>query len=367
PRDPARPRRPGGGPDGPDRSRTFRRRRIAAAAGGAVVLIGLWLLVSLFQPLKGAGQGEVPVTIPEGSSISQIGDLLETEGVVSSSFFFELRARLSGAAADLKSGEFVLAQDMSYGSALSALSQAPAPPDVISVTIPEGISRSEIAALVKDAGLGRGYEEATVESKLLDPAEYGAERAESLEGFLFPSSYELEDDASVQDLVKKQLKAFKSEFKGVDLAEAEEAGLTPYEVLIIASMVEREAQVPDERAVIAGVIYNRLEQDIALGIDATTRFALKNWTEPLTDSDFEASGAYNTRANLGLPPGPIGNPGTESIEAAAHPEDTDFLYYVFKPGTCGEHVFTKTLEEHEAAAAEYENARLAEGGQPDDC
>jgi uncharacterized YceG family protein len=139
-------------------------------------------------------------------------------------------------------------------------------------------------------------------------------------------------------------------------------------VLTIASMVEREAQVPEERPLIAGVIYNRLREDIPLGIDATTRYALDNWTQPLVESDFDPASPYNTRTNPGLPPTPIGNPGLDSIEAAANPEETDFLYFVVKPGTCGEHEFNETLEEHEAAVAEYEQARAAAGYRsPTDC
>lgn len=361
--------RDGGGPRrSPHREEIYRRRRIAGLVAGAVLLVGLWFLISLFQPLRGDGEGQVRVEIPEGSSISQIGNILEREGVIASPFFFELRARLSGAADELKSGEFTLASNMSYGTALEALGQAPGRTDVTSLTIPEGLSRSEIAPVVEEAGLEGDYEQATRRAPMLDPSEYGAEDAESLEGFLFPASYELDRGATVDDLVKRQLRQFQEEFRGVDLSAAEEANLTEYDILTIASMVEREAQVASERRTIAGVIYNRLQQDIPLGIDATTRFALDNWTEPLTESDFAASGEYDTRANLGLPPGPIGNPGKQSMAAAANPEQTDYLYYVFKPGSCGEHVFTETLEEHEAAAAEYEAARAAEGGQsPEDC
>ncbi|MGI8585814.1 MAG: endolytic transglycosylase MltG, partial [Thermoleophilaceae bacterium] len=119
---------------------------------------------------------------------------------------------------------------------------------------------------------------------------------------------------------------------------------------------------------VASVIYNRLREGIPLGIDATTRFELDNWTEPLVESDFEADTPYNTRLNTGLPPGPIGSPGRDSMEAAANPEQSDFLYYVVKPGTCGEHVFTETDAEFQVAVDEYNAAREAAGFQsPDDC
>jgi len=241
-RRPRAPRR-GRGPDDPGRKDVFRRRRIAAVAAAGVVLVGLWLLVSLFQPFKGEGQGEVGVTVPSGSGIGEIGDLLEREGVISSSLFFELRARLAGSGEELKSGTFTLAEDMSYVAALEALAAAPAPTDVLSVTVPEGRARSEIAPIVDDAGLEGDYQKATKSSNELDVADYGAEDAETLEGFLFPSTYELKRNASAEDLVEKQLETFQQEFEKVDLSAAEEANLTAYDVLIIASMVEREAMI----------------------------------------------------------------------------------------------------------------------------
>lgn len=359
----------GGRHDDPARDARFRRRRLIGIGVLGVALVALWFLFSLFQPLKSDGEGEVAVTIANGSGIDVIGDQLEGEGVISSAFFFEARARLGGVGEDLKSGEYVLREDMSYGAALDALSAGPPPPETVMVAVPEGLSRFEIAPLVEDAGLEGDYEEATVEApRGFDPSEYGAEDPETLEGFLFPATYELEPEENVEDLVQRQLDSFEREFEGIDMSAAEEANLTPYDVLIIASLVEREAQVAEERPLVAGVIYNRLADGEPLFIDATTRFETQNWDEPLVESELAADTPYNTRLNAGLPPGPIGNPGTSSLEAAANPEETEFRYYVVKPGSCGEHEFNETLEEHEADVAEYNSARDAAGGQsPVDC
>lgn len=370
---PARTGRRGGGGAGRggrsgDREQQFRRRRIAAVAllGGGLVF--LWFFMSLFQPFGGDGEGKQNVTIPEGAGLSEIAGVLESEDVISSSFFFQLRARLSGGSEDLKAGDYTLKRGMSHAAALQALTVAPASTDVTSVTLPEGQARSEVSPLVQDVGLEGDYEQATESSSALDPADYGAEGAESLEGFLFPATYELEPKSTVDDLVKQQLRAFEDEFAKVDLTQAKRANLTPYDVLIIASMVEREAMLSKERPVVASVIYNRLSDGIPLGIDATIRFATENWTEPLTQSELAIDSPYNTRLNSGLPPGPIGNPGIDSIEAAANPDETDFLYYVVKPGTCGEHVFTETDAEFQAAVDEYNSERAAAGGQsPTDC
>lgn len=365
------PPRGGGAPARPRQPRPPRRTRrgpvVVAAAGVLVALLAVWLLVSVFQPFKGEGEGEVRVTIPAGAGVGDIGSLLADEGVIANSTFFQVRATLAGARDDLKPGTYTLRRDMSYGAVIDALSAGP-PADVIRLVIPEGSSRSEIAELARKAGLSGDYEEATRRSRLLDPADYGARGADHLEGFLWPATYELQRGASVRALVNKQLRAFEEAFDGVSLRRARRANLTPYDVLIIASMVEREAMLDRERPLIASVIWNRLRRGEPLGIDATIRYATGNWTRPLRQSELQSDSPYNTRTRAGLPPTPIGNPGLASIKAAANPADTDYLFYVVKPGTCGEHAFSETLAEFERDAARYNAERAARGGRsPTDC
>jgi UPF0755 protein len=341
---------------------THRRRRVALAAGVVVAIAVLWFLVALFQPFAGDGHGRVQVTIPKGSGVGEIADLLERRGVVSSSFLFELRATLSGSRGDLKPGSYALRSDMSFGAAIDALTKGPST-TLVQATIPEGRSRRETAALVKGLGLRGDYMKATTRSPLLDPRDYGGRSAHDLEGFLFPSTYELRRGASVDTLVAKQLKAFKSEIRRVDMGAARRVNLTVYDVVTIASLVEREAQVAGERPLIARVIYNRLHEHIPLGIDATVRFATGNWTEPLTRSQIASPSAYNTRRRAGLPPGPIGNPGLASVQAAAHPARGGILYYVVKPGTCGRHAFSSTYAQFLRDSRRYDQARAAAGGR----
>ena len=341
--------------------------RIALAAAVLVALVGAWFLVSLFQPFKGDGEGEVRVQIPTGASVTQIGDILEENDVVASAFFFRARVTLGGNRGDLKPGSYTLAEDMSYSAAIDALSEGP-PKDVVTITIPEGRSRAEIGPIVESAGLSGSYERASESSPALNLSEYDAQGAQSLEGFLFPATYELKRGASAEDLVAKQLDAFKDQFDSVDLREARRKNLTPYDVLIIASMVEREAGIDKDRPLIASVIYNRLRLGEPLGIDATLRFALNNWTEPLTVSELASDSPYNTRKFANLPPGPIGNPGLESIRAAANPADTDYLFFVVKPCGEGEHAFAATDAEHQENVARYDAERAAQGGQsPTEC
>jgi UPF0755 protein len=260
---------------------------------------------------------------------------------------------------------------MAYGAVIDALVKGPPPPKTTPITITEGRTRMEINGLLKDTSLQGSYAAATVRSPVLNPRAYGAPRTtKNLEGFLFPATYEVRQGGSVDELVRKQLQTFKQRFGEINMRKAQEANLTPYEVVIIASLVEREAALPKERRIIAGVIYNRLRTGEVLAIDATTRYQLNNWTKSLTDADFErtADSPYNTRRNAGLPPTPIGNPGQASMQAAANPAKHNYLYYVVKPGKCGEHAFASTLEEHNRNAARYSEARAARGYRdPQNC
>jgi uncharacterized YceG family protein len=146
------------------------------------------------------------------------------------------------------------------------------------------------------------------------------------------------------------------------MSYARRKNLTVYDVATIASMVERETRLARERPLVAAVIYNRLHARQPLGIDATIRFATGNWTRPLTNSDLALNSPYNTRRRAGLPPTPIGNPGLASLQAAAHPARVSYMYYVVKPGTCGEHAFSTTAAQFARDQARYNAARQAAGG-----
>jgi UPF0755 protein len=230
------------------------------------------------------------------------------------------------------------------------------------VTIPEGYDRKQIAEVAKQTGLRGDYLKASESFKGFDPAKYGAQDPQSLEGFLFPATYELPRRPTAEDLVARQLDAFEQNISQVNLGYASSKNLTTYDVVIIASMIEREVQVPKERELVAAVIYNRLHAGMPLQIDATVRYASGNFTEPISPSELEIDSPYNTYTNSGLPPGPIGNPGLDSIEAAAHPAQEPYLYYVVKPNTCGEHTFATTEAEFSRAKAAYDEARAANGG-----
>jgi uncharacterized YceG family protein len=338
------------------------RRRIFVAVVGVAFIAVIWFLFSLFQPFAGHGGRAKTVTIKRNAGLDGIARTLTKEHIVSSEFFFKLRATVSGRRGDLKPGTYTLREDSSYEDILNTLAKGP-PINTINVTVPEGRSRSEVAASIKDSGIDGDYEKATIRSKVLSPRAYGAKRAKNLEGFLFPATYELKRGQAANALVDKQLTTFKQRFASVSMRRAKSKNLSKYDVLIIASLVERETASPHERRMIASVIYNRLKNGTPLGIDATTRFEKNNWDKPLKNSDFASRSGYNTRTHTGLPPGPIGNPGLASIKAAANPARTPYLFYVVNPCKPTTHKFTRTLAEFNAAVARYNAARTKAGGK----
>jgi UPF0755 protein len=371
------PRAPGRSPGSPGRAsprRRLTRARIAAVVALALAIALGWFLVSLFQPFAGSGSGRVIVVIPKGASSSKIGSILAHAGVVSSGFFFDIRATLAGKRGSLHSGRFQLRRDMSYSAAIDALSKPPPKAIVVKVVIPEGYTRRQIADLVAEDSLGGSYLAASMRSRLVDPRRYGAPAGtHDLEGFLFPATYELAAGAPSARLVDDQLAAFRERFTSDDARRARALHVTPYQLLTVASMIEREAQTPTDRPKIAAVIYNRLRQGMPLGIDATIYYAVEQrkgiatYTGELTASQLRIDSPYNTRTHKGLPPTPISNPGAASIEAAAHPAHVPYLYYVAGADGCGEQVFSRTAAEFEKNVAAYDAAVKRNGGKPPAC
>jgi uncharacterized YceG family protein len=241
---------------------------------------------------------------------------------------------------------------------------APRPPKPFRIVFPEGFTRVQMGVRVK--AVAKIAEHERHKPVRLNEAAYLAAsknvvvpcfdrtRRQNLEGFLFPATYDFLRGTTSKQLVHAQLVAFCRNFRGVSLAYARSKNLTPYDVLIIASMIEKEAAVPSERPLVAAVIYNRLREGMPLGIDATLRYGLGiPPTESIHESQLRNPTPYNTRIHYGLPPTPISNPGLASIRAAAHPAKVDYLYYARKRDH-RHHFFT-------ASASAY-NQFLAENG-----
>ncbi len=244
----------------------------------------------------------------------------------------------------------------------------PPAPAIVRLTIPEGFTRSQIAALAHSAGLKGSYLVASKRSSQLDPARYGAPATTpNLEGFLFPATYELYAGTHASRLVSEQLAAFRENFGGGEVHRAKVLGVTPYELLIVASIIEREVDIPHDRPLVAAVIYNRLRLHMTLGVDSTLRYALDDFAHPLTASQLASNSPYNTRTHHGLPPTPISNPGAAAITAAAHPAKVSYLYYVSGADGCGEQVFSTSYAQFERNAAAYREALQKNGGRVPTC
>jgi UPF0755 protein len=241
---------------------------------------------------------------------------------------------------------------------------APAP-KVLRIVFPEGFTRSQMAERITSVNrIARTKRK--VQPRLSEaayrrltqrgtpPAAFRRDaRGRGLEGFLFPATYEFTARTRTQQLVARQLEAFRRNWAKVDLRYARSKNLTPYDVLIIASMIERETIAPDERPLVSAVIYNRLKAGMPLGIDATIRYGLDvPGNEPLRQSQLQNDNPYNTRLRTGLPPTPIANPGLASMQAAAHPARKNYLFFVRKPDKV-HHFFTASEDEFYAKTCEY--------------
>jgi UPF0755 protein len=362
---PRRPRAPRARPSrsGPPRPHS-RRNRIAALIALVVAAVVVWFCVEIFQPFHGSGHGNVTVVIPAHSGVSAVADRLSRAGVIGSSFFFQLRATLDGDRGDLRPGTYHLRLGMSYGAVLKILTAAPRAARVTEVTITPGRTRRQIDGLLRRQGIKGSYYLDSRFSKLLDPGAYGAPKGtNSLEGFLFPDTYQLVEPISVQALVNDQLQDFKRHFAGVNLAYAHSKHLTAYDVLTIASMVEGESPDPQDLPKIASVIYNRLRDGMPLQMDSTVRFAVNNYTSPITQAQLSSPSPWNTYAHSGLPPTPIDSPGLAAIQAAANPAHTNYLYFVAKPCGNGASLFASSYQQFQAEERSYNTARTQRGGR----
>jgi UPF0755 protein len=246
---------------------------------------------------------------------------------------------------------------LSGGAAQDAIPPLPPAPRPLKIIFPEGFSRRDMAERITAVDAiavrkrhvhprlsAKTYLAATASSKLPSTFAHDHKRR-TLEGFLFPATYDFTARTTSAQLVKAQLAAFRSNWAKLDLAYAKGKNLTPFDVLTIAAMVEKETLAPDERRLVAAVIYNRLHANMPLGIDATIRYALNvPGTESLRQSQLANPTPYNTRLYAGLPPGPIGNPGLASMQAAAHPAKVDYLYFVRKPDKV-HHYFTASFRD----------------------
>ncbi|CAN5256378.1 endolytic transglycosylase MltG [soil metagenome] len=330
------------------RSERHRRRRgTAILVAMLLVLIAVAVAVGGFYRYatgSGGPQRELTFTIPEGTTGSEVADLLEQKGVIRSTLGFRLMAQIRGSSLEFAAGNYVLKTNMSAGDVLDVLEGGPLLARGIEGTFPEGLRLEQMATrAAEELGVSRdGFLEAARSGQFALPP-YLPEGTPSVEGFLFPSTYEFERKATAQDVIGRMLEQFETVAADLPWDAAEGLGLSPYEVVIVASLIEREARFQEDRPKISAVIHNRLREGMRLEIDATVQYALGDWDSILV-TDREVESPFNTYQNAGLPPAPIASPGRASLEAALSPADEGFLYYVVIDAE-GHHAFTDSYDE----------------------
>ncbi|MDD2485304.1 MAG: endolytic transglycosylase MltG [bacterium] len=276
----------------------------------------------------------------QGMSARAVAVRLEEKGVIASSLSFRALIKLTGTAGDIKAGEYDLSGRRNQWQVLKYLAEGRVNYHII--TVPEGYTVSQIADLLQKSGAGN-------EAQFRAAARIGNRSRPAvlyaMEGYLFPDTYRIPAGMKEPAIVSMMNRRFNEVTAPLDMVRVSaQRGLTPHDLLTIASLIEKEAAVPDDRRVIASVIYNRLSMGMRLECDATVQYIMPEHKERVLYTDLKIDSPYNTYRNAGLPPGPIANPGLASLKAALQPAKTDYFFYV--AGSGGRHVFSRTYQEH---------------------
>ena len=315
----------------------------SAAFGGWA----LWRFVTAGYVFTAPHRGPVvTVVVPSGASLSEIADILAEHHVVLRAGPFESRAEADGYAARFRPGTYRFHQYEAYKVIVAGLTKGGVQ-NIVTVTVPEGFTCDEIATLAARRVRGfSGAEYRRLTSKnAIDAQVPGMKAGTRLEGLMFPAQFSFPPLKTPRDLVENQFSSFQDAFAQLDITRASKRHLSAYDVVIIASMVEREVKVPSERPLVAAVIWNRLRINMLLQVDPTVMYGLhKPGTAP-TLHDLTIDSPYNTYLHKGLPPTPICNPGLPSLEAAAQPAHVGYLYYVARRDGSGRHYFATTYQE----------------------
>ena len=311
---------------------------------------------------------DVEIEIPKGSSTEDIANILYEEGLIGDTLSFRIRVITSAEyKGKLRYGKFYLQTGMSQEEIIKTLATQGELEETVSFTIPEGYSVQQIINKLYTEGLVDREEfiyainELNYDYDFYSQIPDSEDRNYKLQGYMFPDTYEVYADAEAKAIVSIMLSKMDQELSELDFSKADELGMTMDEIIIMASIIEKEAKLPEEKPVIAGVLYNRLEEGMPLQVDATIQYikthgqygmsknAEGEWIfslEKVYYKDLEIDSPYNTYKYEGLPVGPICNPGIDSIKAALNPEEHDYLYYVLQDEETGKHVFNETHEEH---------------------
>lgn len=336
---------------------------LVALFGGAFYLVD--------QFASGGDQGvaavepgqPVSVEIPQGTTATGIAEILADNGVIANPVRLRLLLSEDERSRSIQAGNYELVTGMDAGEVFNVLVEGPERPDVFTVTIPEGLRVEETLQRIADAE-GSPFSIEDLDAALenvelpdwVPPADELPENADRFEGMLFPLTYDFRADAGAEAVLQRLVDQTDDIVGGLQTPD----GGGPYEVLTIASLIERETRVAEERPQVASVIYNRLDTPMRLNIDATVLYAVGETSGTVTFDDLEVESPWNTYTSDGLPPTPIAGAGRASVEAAVEPADTDFRYYVVCNIDVGQHVFAESNSEHNQNVAQFRQLRDGE-------
>lgn len=340
-----------------------KRRRKMKKSGIAIIVVALAVLVILCGVYYKAAFGAedmaeaVVVEVPEGAGANQIGRLLADNGVVKHKWSFVSYVKKNDAADGLQPGSYTFGPgEVTLDDVLTALTSGGADENSANITIPEGLTVEQIAERLDSKGI-MDKQDFLDSAADYDTSSYDyipkGDTYTKLEGFLYPETYNVSKGWTADDIIHMMLSQFDKVFDEEMREQAKAMNRSIYEIVTMASLVEREALFDEDRPVIAGVFYNRLEVGMKLQSCATVQYILGEQKPVLTNADIAIDDPYNTYLYEGLPPGPIASPGLSSLQAALNPEDTDYMYFVAMPD--GHHSFSTTYDEHLAAKDKYLN------------
>ncbi len=323
-----------------------------------ILIIGIvgfkFAMSNAMKPYDSIDSTKTIITVAMGSGTAQIGAVLEENGIIGNSDTFKLVSKITGNDGKYKAGTYAFSPSMNLNEIMEKLQSGISVGHMI--TIPEGYSINQVTDVLDKAGfIDKGVfleqlENGDFKQKFIEFLPEGPNR---LEGFLFPETYELPINASEYEIINIMLNQFDKIYTDEYYAKASELGLNINDIITIASMVEREAAINEDRPKVASVIFNRLKQSMPLQFCSTVQYVLGDPKARLSYEDTQINSEYNTYINAGLPPGPICSPGLESIKAALYPETTEYLYFVVNPTGKRTHQFAETYEEFLKYKKEY--------------
>lgn len=303
-----------------------------------------------FGPMNKSNPITLDIQVPSASTTTKIADILHENGLIKHPLVFKYQVKNRGLDGKLKAGDYELSTAMDLDTIIDEITKGSKNKNIARFTIPEGYEIRQMAERLSSEGIvdkerfiQLASDKANFEDKFTFLKELGD--GQSLEGFLFPSTYEVFQGDKEEEIIGKMLKEFEKIYDRDISSIYEELNLTLNDVVTLASIIEREGKLDEERPLMSAVFHNRIEQNMMLQSCATVQFILGERKEVLTNEDTRIESPYNTYINEGLPPGPIASPGETSLIAAVNPADVDYLFFVLT-GEDGSHTFTKTYSEH---------------------